>query len=308
MKKYIKLTMIIFIFLIFFVKANALSKDDNILTIKTDTSSVNVNQEFFIYVTSSKINNLFSLSFDLKFNPTVIKILSIEPGNFFKDEPIEFNSKFNMLSDEATILTCYETFTGKHTGKSSESEEELLKLKVKLLKNSKVPLNIINTYNNLYIGGPNIRIVLVDNFLNKCNFSSSPKYVQTQEFLSDDDIKSFISDVYKKTFSREPEELGFNYWYNKLISYEYSVRNFLTNILNEQEFITKNLSNEEFITAMYSIIANREPDQIGYNYWLNMLLDFQNKFDIKKAKSNIILLICNETELKQRSEKMNLKF
>ena len=172
----------------------------------------------------------------------------------------------------------------------------------------KVPINIINTNNNLYIGTPNIRIVMVDGSLNKCNFLTSIKYIQTSNFSSDDKIKSFISDVYRKTFSREPEEHGFNYWYNKLISYEYSVRNFLTNILNEQEFINKNLSNEEFITAMYSIIANREPDQTGYNYWLNMLIESQNKLNIKTVKSNIIMLICNESELEERSKNMNLKF
>lgn len=118
----------------------------------------------------------------------------------------------------------------------------------------------------------------------------------------------YLYQMYTKTFSRDPEEYGFNYWYNKLISHEYSVRNFLINILNEKEFIDKDLSDEEFITSMYSIIANREPDQTGYNYWLNMLIEYQKEIDAKTSKSKIILSICNEAELEERATKLNLKF
>lgn len=307
MKIYFKIFLVMF--LIFTSPTIAYSISSNAdVSIKTKNDSLNVDEEFYMYLTSSKVENLFSLSFDLKFNPDILEIISIEKGNFFENEPIEFKSNLNSIGENSKTLSFYATFTGDHNGKTSSSETELIKLKAKLLKECKVPFSIINNKNNLFIGNPNIRLVMVDNNLKLFNFSNSTDYIQTKNFSSDKDINLFISSVYKKTFLRDPEEYGFKYWYNKLISHEYSVRNFLINILNEEEFINKNLSNEEFITSMYSIIADRDPDKDGYKYWLNLLKKYQNELGDKEAKSKIILFICNEAELEERSSKINLKF
>lgn len=286
---------------------NAISSNQDVI-IKTSKENINANEEFYLYLNSSKCQNLYSLSLEFKYNPEIIEILDVEPGNFFQNEKIESKLNISSISSNSSTLFYYETLIGDHPGKSSDSEIELIKIKAKLLKKSMVPFNIINTKNNLFVGTPNIRLIMVDSTLNKNNFSSSTSYIQTRDFSSSDEIRLFISDVYKKTFSRDPEEYGLNYWFNKLIAQEYSVRAFLINILNEKEFIEKDLSNEEFVTSMYSIIANRIPDQDGYNYWLNMLINLEKETDIKIAKSKIILLICNEGELNQRANKISLKF
>lgn len=298
----------ILLLLLTFVKANAMIYDENTLTLTTDISTIEPNKEFYIYLNSENISSLYTITFELKFNPNVIEILYIEPGEILKNDKIEFGSNYKNIDKNTNIINFFETFTGINSNKNIEGKCELIKIKAKLLRECKVPLQIINTNNELFIGSPNIRTIIIDNLLNKIDFKNNISYIQTKEFNSDDNIKLFISDVYKNTFSRIPEEYGFNYWYNKLISYEYSVRNFLLNILNEKEFIDKNLSNQEFITSMYSIIANRSPDQTGYNYWLNMLINYQNKMDPKTAKSQIILRICNEAELSERANKLNLDF
>lgn len=278
------------------------------VNIKTNTNSPKVDEEFYIYLTSSNIKDLFSLSFDLKFNTDILDIISIEKGSFFENEPVEFKSNFNSNGENSKTLSSYTTFTGGHKGKTSSSESELIKLKAKLLKECKIPFGIINNKNNLFVGNPNIRLVMIDSNLKQLDISNSIDYIQSKNFSSDKDISLFINNVYKKTFSRDPEEEGFKYWYNKLISQEYSVRNFLINILNEEEFINKNLSNENFIISMYSIIANRDPDEKGYNYWLNLFENYLKELNEKEAKSKIILRICNEAELKERSLQINLKF
>lgn len=289
------------------ITTNAISIYPNIF-IKHNNDSINIGDEFDLYINCSKVENLYSLSLEIKFNKNALDVISIEPGEFFTNENLEFNHNIEMISDDINLIKFYQTLLGNNEGKSSESEVQLVKIKAKLLKNCKVPLEIINTHSDLFVGTPNIRVVMANSNSEKINFLSSTSYIKTNNFSTDDEIRLFISDVYKKTFSRDPEEYGFNYWYNKLISYEYSVRSFLINILNEKEFIDKNLSNEEFITSMYSIIANREPDHVGYNYWLNRLMDLQKNMDSKLSKSKIILMICNEAELSQRAEKMNLKF
>ncbi len=312
MKKIFKTMLAMFFSFIFFLSTNAIltnaiSPEPNIF-INYNTDSINIGDEFDLYVNCSKVQSLYSLSLEMKFNKSVVNIISMEPGEFFANDHLEFNHKIEMISEDIDLVKFYETLTGNAKGKSSESEVQLVKIKMKLLKNCKVPLEIINTNSDLFIGTPNIRIVMANDNSEKLNFLSSTSYVKTNNFSTDDEIRLFISDVYKKTFSRDAEEYGFNYWYNKLISYEYSVRSFLINILNEKEFIDRNLSNEEFITSMYSIIANREPDHVGYNYWLNKLMDLQQTMDSKLSKSQIILMICNEAELSKRAENMNLKF
>lgn len=308
MNKYLNfIAIFILLILSYSIKVHAILLDTT-LTLKSSTNNIKVNEEFYISLESANIYNLYTLNFQIKFNPNIIEILSIEPGDSIKNENIEFNSNFIQINDCIKLINFFETFTGQSTGKTLRNTGELVKIKAKLLRECKIPLQIINTNNELFIGTPNIRTVLVDNILNKINFNTSTSYIQTSNFYSDDAIKLFIADVYQKTFSRAPEEYGFNYWYNKLISYEYSVRNFLLNMLNEKEFIDKNLSNSEFVTSMYSIIANREPDEVGYNYWLNMLMEYQNIMDSKEAKSQIILRICNEAELEERSNNLNLQF
>lgn len=295
------------LFLTHSVKVNAVQYE-NTLTLTTNINPIEMNKEFYISLNSENISSLYTITFELKFDPNIIEILYIEPGEYFKNNEVEFGSTFVNIDNSTKVIKFFETFTGITTGENTTEKCELIKIKAKLLKECKIPLQIINTNNDLFIGLPNIRATLVDNLLNKITFKNNISYIQTKEFNSDDDIKLFISDVYKKTFSRTPEEYGFNYWYNKLISHEYSVRDFLLNILNEKEFLNKNLSNQEFITSMYSIIANRDPDQVGYTYWLNMLIDLKDKMDDKDAKSQIILRICNEAELAERSRKLNLKF
>ncbi len=276
--------------------------------IETDSDFVNVNDTIKLYFKISEIENLFSLSLDFKFNTDLVEILSINPGSFFDNEPIEFSSRFSDISENSKTLNFYATFIGNNLGISSNRDLEIIQLKLKLLKECKIAFNTINSNNNIFIGTPNIRLRMIDNNLNIINTSSSTRYIETTNFKSDNEIREFISDVYKKTFSRDPDEYGFNYWYNKLISQEYSVRNFLINILNEKEFIEKNLSNEDFVTSMYSIIVNRDPDQQGYDYWLTTLIEYQKNTDTKHAKSRIILLMCNESELEERALKLNLKF
>ena len=309
MKTYLKLLVIMTMFLIFTsAKVTHAILPTQDVTIKTSKDNIDINEEFYLYLTSSKCENLYSLSFELKYNTEILEILSVEPGSFFENEKIESNKQISPISNDTSLLFYYETLTGNHPGKTSDNPVELVKIKAKLLKKSMVPLNIINTKNNLFVGTPNIRLIMVDSNLNRNNYSSSTSYIQTKNFSTSNDIRLFISDVYKKTFLRDPEEYGLNYWFNKLISQEYSVRSFLINILNEKEFIQKDLSNEEFVSSMYSIIANREPDQDGYTYWLNMLIELEKQMDIKLAKSKIILLICNEGELNERSNKINLKY
>lgn len=299
--------MFIFLITLSCTNANAISNYPEIY-VNTGSDSINTLDNLNVYLKASEVKNLFSLSLDFRFNTDLVEVLSIEPGNFFDSEPIEYNSRFTNSSENSKTINFYATFTGNHLGKTSSDNPELVKINLRLLRECKLPFDIISTNNNLFIGTPNVRLLIIDKDLNKFNISSSVSYIKTSNFKSDEEIKSFISDVYEKTFSRNPDEFGFNYWYNKLISQEYSVRNFLINMLNEKEFIEKNLTNEEFITSMYLIIANREPDQMGYNYWLTKLIEYQKQLDIKSAKSNIILLICNESELSNRSLKLNLRF
>lgn len=307
MKIYFRVLILLFLILPFIKGVNTFSKSVD-LKVKTDYESIDTNKEFYINLSSNTIENLYSLSFDFKFNPNLLEVLDIEMGEFFKNEPVEFKLSNKQLTDDSGFFNFYTTFTGNHNGKSSESESELVRIKAKLKHDCKIPFSVINDKENLFIGTPNMRVVLVDKYLNILNTSNTINYIKSSNFTQDKDINNFIQDVYTKTLSREADENGFSYWYNKLISQEYSVRNFLINLLNEKEFIDKNLSDSEFISSMYSIIGGREADELGFYYWKNKLESLKQNLDIRESKSKLILMICNEAELNQRANNLNLKF
>ncbi len=300
---YVRRFLMLFVFSLLFLSLSKYSAFSKEISISTDKESVNVGDEFYIYVSGDDLENLYTLTFSMKFTPYALEILSVSPGDILKDDKIKYNNFLTRINDNLSSINFFETFIGSSKGKTTNGE--VLKIKAKLLRDCKVPLKITSGYDTS-LGSP-IDMVLVDNNLNKIDFTPQDLYIKTINF-DDKDIKFFIKDVYNKTLSREPDDSGFTYWYDKLISFDYSTRDFLLNVLNEKEFIENNMSNNEFINSMYSIIANREPDSPGFNYWLNLLYDYEKYLSKKDSRINIILRICNEAELKERSEAMNLKF
>lgn len=83
----------------------------------------------------------------------------------------------------------------------------------------------------------------------------------------DNDAK-FICRLYRKTFTRDPDASGFEFWVGKLrnedMSYSELVKNFALSEEAKKTFTT----NESFLNMLYNAIFDREADEGGFEYWL----------------------------------------
>ena len=96
---------------------------------------------------------------------------------------------------------------------------------------------------------------------------SIPKFTTLEETT---DLNEFIKDVYFNALNRNPDEVGFWYWVDKLSSKEISVDKFMKNLLNEDEFIKMRPTTKSKIEGLYKVIVNRTSDKEGLEFWINM--------------------------------------
>lgn len=125
---------------------------------------------------------------------------------------------------------------------------------------------------------------------------SIPKFTTLEETT---DLNEFIKDVYFNALNRNPDEVGFWYWVDKLSSKEISVDKFVKNLLNEDEFIKLRPSTKSKIEGLYKVIVNRTSDKEGLEFWVSMyesLLEngYSEEFAVKIVADRMI----NEDEFK----------
>lgn len=125
---------------------------------------------------------------------------------------------------------------------------------------------------------------------------SIPKFTTLEETT---DLNEFIKDVYFNALNRNPDEVGFWYWVDKLSSKEISVDKFVKNLLNENEFIKLRPSTKSKIEGLYKVIVNRTSDKEGLEFWVSMYESlikngYSEEFAVKIVADRMI----NEDEFK----------
>lgn len=100
---------------------------------------------------------------------------------------------------------------------------------------------------------------------------SIPRIVTIQETTN---VNKFIKNVYFNAFNRNPDEIGFSYWVEKLSSKEISADKFVKNLLSEDEFGKTRPTIREKIEGLYSVIVNRKSDEEGLKFWVNIYESF----------------------------------
>jgi len=77
--------------------------------------------------------------------------------------------------------------------------------------------------------------------------------------------------IYKSAFDRTPDKEGLGYWIKELDS-GLELHQVTNSFVISQEFKNMygaDLDNKEFINALYNNVLEREPDQVGLDYWIN---------------------------------------
>lgn len=131
---------------------------------------------------------------------------------------------------------------------------------------------------------------------------------------SEDQIKNFISKTYikiKNGLSTDEnnfefvDEVGFRFWNDKIKNGEVDLRNFVFEVLEEENFFRKYIDNTDKIKILYNVIFGIEPTEQSINVWLNDLNKIMKDED--EDKSFNILIEKMFTNLKFKSLEKQLK-
>lgn len=84
-------------------------------------------------------------------------------------------------------------------------------------------------------------------------------------------VTSFIKRCYKVALGREADPTGLQYWVDKLNGNQYTGAQIGYGFIFSDEYKAKHTSNNQFIRDLYAMYFDREPDAVGYNYWMGQL-------------------------------------
>lgn len=110
-----------------------------------------------------------------------------------------------------------------------------------------------------------------------------PSFKSKAEVVTIDD---FVERCYTVTLGRGSDADGFEYWKNQLLNGESVGENIAYGFLFSPEYLEKNKSPEDYVTDLYHLFMGREPDEDGYNYWLNQLEEGKSREEIFAGFAN----------------------
>ena len=120
-------------------------------------------------------------------------------------------------------------------------------------------------------------------------------------------ISNYLKTVYNNVFGREVDQEGLNYWVQKLSSGQVDLDDFFKNLLSENEFLTIAPTPEDKIKKLYAGIFQRQPDQGGFNYWLNRYkVELRDERNEREALREVIDDMTDGAEFKQILRRLGL--
>ena len=84
-------------------------------------------------------------------------------------------------------------------------------------------------------------------------------------------LTEFTYRFYQKCMDRTPDAGGLTYWVDGLSKQTFTGSGLAEFFVFSDELTGKNLSNDEFVTIMYRVFFDREADQGGKAYWMQVL-------------------------------------
>lgn len=120
-------------------------------------------------------------------------------------------------------------------------------------------------------------------------------------------ISNYLKTVYNNVFGREVDQEGLNYWVQKLSSGQVDLDDFFKNLLSENEFLTIAPTPEDKIKKLYAGIFQRQPDQGGFNYWVNRYkVELRDERNEREALREVIDDMTDGAEFKQILRRLGL--
>ena len=106
----------------------------------------------------------------------------------------------------------------------------------------------------------------------------------------------FATRLYTMCLGRDPEEDGLRFWAMKLTNLEMSGKEVAEQFFLSEEFKNLNTDNAEFLTRAYRTFMGRDPDQGGFDFWMEKLAEGYSRQEILTgfAQSDEFKNICTK--------------
>lgn len=131
--------------------------------------------------------------------------------------------------------------------------------------------------------------------------------IVTRPIANTQAISNYLKTVYNNVFGREVDQEGLNYWVQKLSSGQVDLDDFFKNLLSENEFLTIAPTPEDKIKKLYAGIFQRQPDQGGFNYWVNRYkVELRDERNEREALREVIDDMTDGAEFKQILRRLGL--
>ncbi len=92
-----------------------------------------------------------------------------------------------------------------------------------------------------------------------------------QDIWPTEGLEGFVTRLYRIVLGRDPEQAGYDDWCNRLRTQQETARQVVGGFIYSREFESKNVPDAEFVAILYRTLLNREPEQLGFDYWMNKL-------------------------------------
>ena len=101
------------------------------------------------------------------------------------------------------------------------------------------------------------------------------------------DASGQVYRMYSAIFDRVPDTGGHQVWMNRLLTGELSIDDVAAAFIQSQEFINTygSTSTEDFVELLYQNVLGRDPDEAGFNGWVNNLNNGMSRSEVVRRFS-----------------------
>ena len=99
-------------------------------------------------------------------------------------------------------------------------------------------------------------------------------------------LDDFVERCYTVTLDRSSDPEGFAYWKGKLLNGEAVGNEVAYGFLFSKEYTNKNKSNSAYVRDLYMLFMGRDPDDSGYNDWMNQLDEGKSRLEVFAGFAN----------------------
>ncbi len=103
------------------------------------------------------------------------------------------------------------------------------------------------------------------------------------EPTTESQVRSFVKRMYTVVLNRRADVVGLNEWTQRLMNGTANGAQLADGFISSDEFVNRNLSNEKYVKVLYRAFFNREPDEGGFNVWMNELAKGTSRRDVMKG-------------------------